>query len=252
MDCFLVARQFIIKCVCVRVCTWLTISTHAPLDSTIPMCGYPSGWWQTNVWPHLSRTLNITIPDDAVDNLKCVRPKKVFPYHIWLPFDGKNSRYFEVSWKSYYHRHGLMRACNQIINWLTARPTKPFAFVFMDENSLNSPLFFFLVSFLFVFASQIIFVLNWLAGFTLVCCILPIDLLCMSFMRYIRFQFEVIKDDLVNGLIVHRHFEFHSIYYLSHFSAFHFQLNLRQNAESDLKRNNGNFQVNRIITTFMY
>lgn len=53
--------------------------------------------------------------------------------------------------------------------------------------------------------SQIIFVLNWLAGFTLVCIILPIDLLCMSFMRYIRFQFEVIKDDLVNGLNVRRH-----------------------------------------------
>lgn len=44
---------------------------------------------------------------------------------------------------------------------------------------------------------QMIFVLNFLAGFCLVCIILPIDLLVMSFMRYIRFQFEVINDDLV-------------------------------------------------------
>lgn len=46
---------------------------------------------------------------------------------------------------------------------------------------------------------QIIFALNFLAGFCLVCIILPIDLLVMSFMRYIRFQFHVIADDLVSA-----------------------------------------------------
>lgn len=49
----------------------------------------------------------------------------------------------------------------------------------------------------FIVQIKVIFVLNFLAGFCLVCIILPIDLLVMSFMRYIRLQFYVIKDDLV-------------------------------------------------------
>lgn len=44
---------------------------------------------------------------------------------------------------------------------------------------------------------QVYFGFNFLAGFMLVCCILPIDLMVMSYMRYIRFQFEVLKNDLV-------------------------------------------------------
>lgn len=42
-----------------------------------------------------------------------------------------------------------------------------------------------------------IFALSFLAGITMVFIILPIDLLVMSFMRYIRFQFDVIERDLV-------------------------------------------------------
>lgn len=47
-------------------------------------------------------------------------------------------------------------------------------------------------------ATKVYFVLNFLAGFSLVCCILPIDLMVMSYMRYIRFQFGLLKKDLVN------------------------------------------------------
>lgn len=37
--------------------------------------------------------MNLRVP--RRDVLECQRPKRVFPYHIWLPY-GKYTHYFEV------------------------------------------------------------------------------------------------------------------------------------------------------------
>lgn len=74
-----------------------------------------------------------------------------------------------------------------------------FQFTFDRNGSLNSnkvELFFLELNCL-----QVYFGLNFLGGFMLVCCILPIDLMVMSYMRYIRFEFEVLKNDLVNLIL---------------------------------------------------
>lgn len=95
----------------------------------------------------------------------CGRSKRVFPYHVWLPFDAKRTPFYQV------HAHTRTHALCSHLSSLT--PT------------LHR-------------TQKVYFVLNFLAGFSLVCCILPIDLMVMSYMRYIRFQFGLLKQDLVN------------------------------------------------------
>lgn len=102
-------------------------------------------------------------------DVECGPSKRVFPYHVWLPFDGKQTPIYQVN-------------C-----------------IYSDSNSLDDVvrrrkhLHDLLARFVKVY-----FVLNFVGGFLLVCCILPIDLMVMSYMRYIRFQFGVLKKDLVN------------------------------------------------------
>lgn len=89
------------------------------------------------------------------------------------------------------------------------------------------------------FLLQIIFVLNFLGGLSLVCIILPIDNLVMSFMRYIRFQFYVIRDDLVGKIALYfiffqkKKYVFHSITVLIQI-FFMNKLNLRENVKKEL------------------
>lgn len=40
-------------------------------------------------------SLNISFTSNQIP--KCNSPKKVFAYHVWLPFDGKQSRFYGVS-----------------------------------------------------------------------------------------------------------------------------------------------------------
>lgn len=46
------------------------------------------------------------------DRFECHRPKRVYPYHIWLPY-GKYTKYYEVS------HHSSIEFCYSLENGIT-------------------------------------------------------------------------------------------------------------------------------------
>lgn len=60
-----------------------------------------------NIIENAIKNFNTTI--QLVD-ITCGRPRRVFPYHIWLPFDSKFTPVFQVRW---------MLNCIPLITWIT-------------------------------------------------------------------------------------------------------------------------------------
>lgn len=157
------------------------------------LCGKYSAW-----------NLTLNAPE-----MVCGRSKRVFPYHVWLPFDAKRTPFYQVQADTHTHKHnGHSRPT--FLLWRPFRRTHThtrvhnvdivFAIPSLPVSTMLTPTYATALSTaLRTFcATKVYFVLNFLAGFSLVCCILPIDLMVMSYMRYIRFQFGLLKKDLVN------------------------------------------------------